>query len=344
MTDSDERRVIEALRAFTGGLTVTDQDITTAESRLKESFEPPHSPRRGLVILAAAVAAVLVVGFFVSQAIDRHEDSAPPAANPSSPAEALEAALQADAYDLDSEAFGAGALPTAGDMAGFWLLREPFSAPLLLDGNGDWRIGFSAGAAWHGTSALDGDTWTRRHDDSTGCAEENGVSHFSHSWRTALAQDGSLRLQLTRGINVCTPAEDREVWDRVAPGSPVSDYLVAATKEADWHAAPRTLRWLGLYVAPGTGHVLEVADDGTYRYYDSLSDVSRATDHGELGVDGRQTEGSCAGGRFSGTAETTQLPGVPDYVGSYDAFRLDITMNTCESSIGNETVWVHVFS
>ena len=145
------------------------------------------------------------------------------------------------------------------------------------------------------------------------------------------------------GINVCTPAEEREVWDRVAPGSPVSDYFVAATKEADWHASPRTLRWQGLYVAPGTGHLLEVADDGTYRFYDSLAAVSRATDHGELGVGGPQTEGSCAGGEFAGTAQTTQLPGVADYVGSYDAVRLDITRNTCESSVANETVWVHVF-
>jgi hypothetical protein len=332
MIQRDEQRVIDALRVFNGGLTVTDQDITVAESRLRKELEPP-SPRRRLILLAAAVAAVLVVGFFVSQAIDGRESSTPPADKPS-PASTLKKALQANAYNLGSEDFTAGAQPTAQDLAGFWLLREPFNAPLIVDADGGWSIGLPPQAGWGGSSTLTGNTWARRFSH-TECDQPRG---FTLPWHAAIASDGSLRLMFTGSQNVCTPADDREVWDRVTPGSPVADYLVAVSQEADWQKAPLSFRWQGVYVAPATGHVLAVTDDETYRYYDNLTDAPlTAAEQGDSG-----SIGSCGGGPFTGTVEVAQIPGVADYVGSYDAVRMTST-SSCVSGVAAEDAWVKVF-
>jgi hypothetical protein len=341
MIQRDEQRVIEALRAFTGGLTVTDQDITTAESRLRDSLEPP-SPRRRLAILAAAVAAVLVVGFFVSRAIDRDTDSAPPVDRPS-PAGTLKAALQADAYAVSSADFSAGAQPTARDLAGFWMLREPYGATMFVDAAGNWAMGYPTAPAVSGPSTLDGATWTRRLDDRGICAKGNDMIGVSQSWHAALAADGSLRLDLNASRASCTPADNREVWDRVAPGSPVADYLLAVAQRADWQPAPRSFRWLGLFVAPATGRVLEVTDDEQYRYYDTLTDASLvAADQGDVSSDGAGTTGSCSEGSFAGSVEVALLPGVADYLGSYDAVRFTPTTDNCASSVAAHDVWVKV--
>lgn len=337
MIQRDEQRVIDALQAFTGGLTVTDQDIITAASRVRESVEPT-SPRRRLVIVAAAVAAVLAAGFFIAQAIEGREDSAPPADSPSSPADTFKAAVEADAYN--SADFTAGAQPTVQDLAGFWLLREPYFFSMFVDGDGDWWLGSPRVSGVFGQSTLVGDTWTRRHADNSECAKAEERA-FYQAWRAALATDGSLRLELTGGDPNCTPADAREVWDRVTPGSPVGEYLLATTQAADWQEAPRTFRWQGLYVAPATGHVLEVADDGTYRYYDAFKDTSlNAADRGEIYVEDSQTRMSCAGGSFNANlVEVAQLPGVDGYVGSFDAVRVAAS-ETCSSGVSAQSVWV----
>jgi hypothetical protein len=341
MTQRDEQRVIDALRAFTGGLTVTDHDITTAESRLRDRLEPPSPRRRPLVILAVAVAAALVVVFFASQAIDRDEDSPSPAGTPpSSPADTLKAALQADAYRLTSAEFTAGAPPTARDLVGFWLLRSPYNAPIFVDTNGGWRLGDVEGA-WVGTSTVDAGTWTRVIQNPGDCAP--GREPVSQSWHTALAADGSLRAQLTSSNVNCTPAEDREVWDRVASGSPVGDYLLAMAQKATWQAAPGAFAREGLYVAPETGHVLQVDADGTYRYYDSLTGVEVvAADRGRLESTGDTVIGSCTGGSFSASLETTRIPGVHGYTEPRDAVRMRSTTNTCASAVADQVVWVNI--
>jgi hypothetical protein len=344
MTSRDEQRVIDALRAYTGGLIVTEQEIITAESRLRDRLEPP-SPRRRLVILAAAVAAVLVAGFFAFQAIDSDESSAPPAKTPSSPAAALEKAVDGNTYGLSAEDFTAGAPPSAQDMAGFWMLRDPYYFPMFLESDGDWVIGSPGALAGYGRSTLDGSTWTRYHDNHGLCVTQNGMHNIFQSWRAGLAADGSLRLELTGGEPNCTPAGDREVWDRMAPGSPVDDYLAAAADEADWRDAPRSFAWQGLYVAPATGHVLEVADDGRFRYYDALTEASLvAADEGEIRFSGQEdrTTGTCTGGSFSSSAEVAQLPAVDGIVGSFEAVRVQ-PAGLCDSGLTTEDVWVNLF-
>jgi hypothetical protein len=342
MTHNEDQRVVHALRAYTGGLTVTEHDIAVAEDRLKSTLEPP-SPRRRLAVLAAAVAAVLVVGFFVARALEGDENSAPPADAPSSPAKALAQALQADAYTLSTEEFATGTAPSRQDMAGFWLLREPYFFSMFMSADGHWVLGSTTDQAGFGRSTLSGDKWTR-HYDGGHCVEGAGRHAYSQTWQTTLTADGSLRMQLSAGPTDCTPAETREVWDRVAPESPLGDYLAAATKAADWQTAPRSFTWQGIYVSPETGRVLEVGADASFLLYDLAGDEGlEPIDRGALSYDGfkQQTTGVCDGATFSAAAEVAQLPAVEGYVGSLEAVRVS-TSESCTSGLTSEAVWVKV--
>ena len=110
MNQRDEQRVIEALQAFTGGLTVTENDMLIAGRNLKDNLEPPR-PRRRLAMVAVAAAA-LVAGFVVFQVINASDDAdTVKPAQTQTPAEALTAALEPDAYNLPVDESGASDSP-----------------------------------------------------------------------------------------------------------------------------------------------------------------------------------------------------------------------------------------
>jgi hypothetical protein len=165
MNEIEERRVIEALRAIPGGLTVTEHDIIDASTRMRHNLKSP-APRRNRALLAVAAAVVLIAGIASFQAITGDEKSAPsPADTPPSPADTLVSALQADpySYTLSFTEFTAGARPTAQDLAGIWLLREPFAQSLAVNGDLEWSHG-SVLKEFMAISTLDGRTWTRNLD------------------------------------------------------------------------------------------------------------------------------------------------------------------------------------
>jgi hypothetical protein len=336
VNERDEVRVIEALQALTGGLTVTEEDIVTAGGRLHDHLGPP-SPRRRLPLLVAAAAALLVViGYLAFQTSDRDGNAAPPVSKPThTPADDLRSALQADAYSLPGGKFTSGAPPSYQDLAGFWLLRVPYGYTMFVEGDGDWQMGAPNRSWIHGDSTLNGTTWTQR------LAEGGDCYPLSRPWRTRLAADGSLRLELKLASATCTPADNREVWDRVAPGSPVADYLLAEAQAAQWQAAPDQLAWQGLYVSPGTGHLLEVSNTGHYRYYDTLTGARlAAADRGDLELADGTLTGSCAGGSFSGGVQTGHLAGVDGYVETYRAIRINTSRDGCRSIA--QGIWVQV--
>ena len=157
MNQRDEQRVIEALQAFTGGLTVTENDMLIAGRNLKDHLEPPR-PRRRLAMVAVAAAA-LVAGFVVFEVINADDDSdAIKPAQTQTPAEVLTAALEPHAYGVPVDESGAGTPPTAEQLAGFWLLR-PYSditLPISVAGNGSYRLGLDGIT---GASSLSGNTW-----------------------------------------------------------------------------------------------------------------------------------------------------------------------------------------
>jgi hypothetical protein len=351
MNEIEEQRVIEALQAITGGLTVTERDIIDAGTRLQHNLKAAP-PRRNRALLAVAAAVVLIVGIVSVQALTGDEKSAPSPAGERSPAETLEAALQADPYALADAEFTAGTRLTAQALAGLWLVRPndasqfSDSAPLYVDGDGDWRIGVPTAPLWHGTSTLAGDTWTRRLDERSHCAKNNSLVGAVQPSTAAIASDGSLRVQLTGDDMSCTRLDYREVWDRVAPGSPVTDYLRSVSNKIEWEATSDEA-WEGVYVAPGTGHMLVVDRDGSYRYYDNLTAARLVgADEGDIDVDPAQgtVAGTCGGGTFTGRVEVGQTPGVVRYVQPLSAMRITTAENGCGSDVAEQGLWVKLFA
>jgi hypothetical protein len=335
MNERDELRVIEALQALTGGLTVTEQDIIDAGGELRDRMEPPAPRRRLALVVAAAVALIGLIGYIAFQAVDRDGHAAPPVDKPHTPADDLKSALQAGAYDLSTEEFTAGARPDYQDLAGVWLLRAPFGFTMFVESDGGWRTGLPSRPWVYGDSTLNGATWRQRVHVPGDCIQP------SHPWTAGLAADGSLRLELKLPNSDCTPADNREVWDRVAPGSPVADYLLATAKDADWRGAPEPFKGRGLYVSPKTGHLLEVDKAGVYRYYDDVTGARlTSADHGQLDFASSTLTGTCAGGSFSGRFETARIPGVNRYVDAYPAIRIDTAKDGCRSIARG--IWVNV--
>jgi hypothetical protein len=204
---------------------------------------------------------------------------------------------------------------------------------MLVDGNGSYRLGADGIS---GTSTLSGDTWVRQLGPHSGCPR-------AQSFTTAIAADSSLRAQVAPADNTCTVTDGLEVWDPVAPGSPVADYLRAAAGEANWQPTSLPSGLQGHYVAPDTGHLLVVTDNGRYRYYDSLTaDKLVVADRGELQSDPGTVSGSCTGGSFAGRLETAPIPGVDDLLADSTAIRITADTDSCASKVATEDIWVRV--
>lgn len=354
MNELEEQRVIEVLRAITGGLTVTERDTIDASTRLQHNLKAPP-PRRNLALIAVAAAVVLIVGFATFRAINGDEKSATdPAGTPPSAADVLQKALGADPFALAEAEFLVGTRPTAQSLAGLWLWRpnDPslsvgeFESPMYVDGDGDWRIGDPTAPFLFGVSSLAGDTWTRRGDERGQCARnQQQVGYLDQPAKAALAPDGSLHVQFATVEDGCTAAlNGREVWIRVAPGSPVMDYLGEVSGEIQWEAASDGVG-AGVYVAPGTGHMLVVDLEGSYRYYDNLTAAKLVVaDKGEFDVDVAQgtVDATCVGGSFTGRVEAGETPGVAGYVRSFPAMRITTAEQGCGSDVAAQGVWVHI--
>lgn len=338
MNEIEEQRVIEALRAITGGLTVTEHDIIDAGTRLQHNLKATP-PRRNRALLAVAAAVVLIVGIASFQAITGDEKSAPSPAGTPSAADTLEAALQADPYSYtftDGE-FNAGTRPTARDLAGIWLLRTPYPGSLVVNGGLDWGYG-SVQKESVGSSTLDGRTWTRNLDSAVcGSGRSDPLP-----WTASIAGDGSLHLVFAGVTNVCTPADNREVWDRLAPGpSPVLDYLREASGDIEWATATDS-NFEGLYINTETGHVLGVALNGNYSYFDTVTGQEfTPSDEGTVEVSDNGTiAGTCGGGNFSTTFEVGATEAVPDYLQEQNVVRIAAGGDACNPGIGTGGVWL----
>jgi hypothetical protein len=306
--------------------------------------------RRTTLIGTGAAAAVFVGGgvYGVAQ-IDRDAGSQPPItkqptqSSESSPAaEDLQAALAADAYGSAASDFNDGPTPSSQGLAGLWLLRAPYGpAPLVVDGDGDWGYGLFPGPdAVGGSSTLDGRTWTRNF--ASPCS---GISKLP--WRASIAGDGSLHLDFRGQTNVCTPADDREVWDRLVPGpSPVMDFLRETSDQIDWRA-PAKWQWAGTYVDPATGHVLDIGEDGSYRYLsavtgDQLAPTRRGVLDPEDATQPGAMSGSCGDGSFTASYEVGQTPAVAGYLLPHDAVKITPVGEACSHDIGAARIWVKV--
>lgn len=345
----DEERVVAALRALTGGITVTEHDTLESRTRLTSRLTPAP-PRRRLAAVLVAAAAVLIVTAAVVGLVLRDGETVPQPAGPPTPAEQLVDALQPEAYTQSEVEFLAGPAPTAADLTGLWLLRNDSNdrdtVPMVVDRRGLWRVGVPTYAFFWGTSTVAGNTWTRQVDGRSECARGAGLASYNQEWTTALAADGSLRARLASGSETCTPMEKLEVWDRLAPGSPVASYLRAASEGLDWGELGPGLRLDGVYVAPATGHMLEIGPEG-FRYFRSPSDATLvAADRGLLDADAAPgtISGTCQGGRFAGRLESGEVDGVEGYLNANPAIRITPTADSCSSDLTDQGTWVLLFS
>lgn len=335
MNEVEEQRVIEALQAFTGGLTVTEHDIIDASARMQRNLKKPPPSRRPLLVAVAAVV-LLVAGIVSFQSLTGDQDSAPPVIDTPTPGEALSDALDEDAYfKLPGES---GTAPTIEQLNGLWTMR-PYgdtSIPLIVTGDGSYRLGIAQPGNGFSTSTISGHTWIRATPSPSGCPQEQ-------RYAAALLPDGSLRLQIDQADTSCTVTSGAEVWDPLAPGTPMADYLLAMARAASWQPVAETSLQEGLYVAPDTGHVLEVGVDGSYRYYDSLTeDKLVPADRGDLEPGAGTVTGSCTGGDFSGNLETAQIPGAEGLMIGTTAMRITAESGGCESGVTADEVWVRV--
>lgn len=338
MNSEQERRVVEALQALTGGLTVTEHDTLTAQNRLKDNLEPP-SPRRKLALVAAAAAALTIVGYVAVQAIDDPEDDAGRTITTGVPSagDRLAEQLQDNAYGGVQDDFLGDVAPSQSDFEGLWLLRTPSDGVLFVDGDGDWGH-YGAPGNLIGRSTLDGRTWTRHVRDH--CGGKKTIP-----FTAGLAGDGSLHLLFTGSVNECTPAGDREVWDRLVPGpSPVMDYFRDSLDDVTWTNPRASWSWEGEYVDAETGSLLVVEADRTYALYADLTGADVApSDEGLIGrtADRGQLTASCSAGGLTGRFEVGMIPEAPGLVDSRVAVRVDSADDAC--GLAGDQVWVELF-
>lgn len=366
MNEVDERRVIDALQAISGGLTVTDQDLREAQARLHEQI-PPDPTRRHTAVTAIVAAAAVVAGVIGVMEVTARNDTTPPSPagrtleKPAAAAVTLANALDGDAYEGPREDFLAGRPPTQDDVEGLWLLRRPFSAPMVFDAKGNWSLGAPSDPWVGGPYSIRGSSLSRDVLVDYKCSE--GPRPFRLSWAAAMADEGSLRLQFTGQLNRCTPADDREVWDRLLPGpSPLADYFREVSTTIGWEPAEVTEIsksfdgfevGLGedLYYDPRSGHLLEVLTQGRYRYYDDperfvVEGTTLPADEGRLttsqGAETVNLEGTCRGGRFTATLMSGTTPEVDGIAVELHALQVTPTSDGCTSGIAAERVWLRL--
>lgn len=355
MNELDERRVIEALRALPAAITVTDQDLGQAHTRLHEQL-PADPSRRPAVVTAIVAAAALVAVIYGVTQVTQRDDAAPvgPAdrsqQTTSSAAATLAATLDEDAYEGSRREFLAGRTPVPADVPGLWLLRRPYGGTMVFDADGVWSFESLSMPYLQGDYRLEGDLLTRVVPAEFECVREQ---ELVLPWTASLAEDGSLRLQFDGADNVCTPANDREVWDRVVPGpSPIADYLRESVRDLAWER-PRTVALEhGVYVAPATGHLMDLSESGSYSYYDDpeklVAGDRRPADTGRLTTieNGVTTtvQGTCRGGGFAASALEGTIAEVAGIIPELEAVQLTSTEGDCASGIAADAVWVQLFS
>lgn len=352
MTELDERRVVEALRTIPGDLAVTDRDLEQALARLHEEL-PLRSHRRRTAVAAIAATAAVAAGLLGVAEVTERDDAAPvgptgQARESDTPsAAALIETLGTTGYSGSGDEFLGGPPPSREDVVGLWLLRQPFPNLIVFDADGRWRVGSTFDPWAGGRYSLEGDALTRT--VSTGdCGRREGLSL---PWAAGMAADGSLRLRFTGVLNTCTPADDREVWDRLAPGrSPVRDYLIEATAALTWQLDGFTVNE-GLYFAPRTGNLLEIFRDGRFRFHDfpdevRLGALDSVAEAGRLTTDHTQgattVHGTCRQGDFSVTAMRGRIPEVPGIIADMEALRFTASRGDCSTGIAAGETWVRL--
>lgn len=290
MNSYDEQRVIDALQALTGGITVTDNDLLDARDRLEKHLTP--RPRNRRVVLAGVAAAVLLVAAATVASLTggRHDSAPPPVTNPPVPDVWLEG----------------GSPPTAASMAGVWQTRDgTFTQVLVIRADGTFAYD------WEGTDTAGNPGWHETLDEPpmSGSFDLDGYQFstkvyrnqldWTPEWAEALMPDGTLHTVNTRIGTGRSPG----TWERVEPVR--SRAFGSPAPTSGWTAPDARTDLVGVWLPAGAGQeLLALNPSGVYAYYkDGNLAEGHPTDSGTWSLQGHQLvlvsdgdAGACAKG------------------------------------------------
>ena len=311
MNSQQERRVIEALQALTGGLTVTDHDILEAGGRLQQALAEPPPHRRRLVALAVA-AVVLLAATVTGVLLTRGDQDAAPAKHPAPHTDAI---LGLDDPFLD------GPPPTRHELVGLWQYRSDdsgaFTLIWLLKPNGTYTFdpeGVDRTGEFvnkHHSATIDGGDEQGAWNVGDGTLQLSAAGNgCTYTWAAALMSqdsvmhDGSLHIKLAsaQGGTECPNfgAGDAFTLKRVFPDRDPSLDALVPPPAREFGPATNDFDIIGVWFRSGDPGMLLFNPDHGFAYaadgdWDSGPDVLGTW---EL-ADGRlvlTTDESCAAG------------------------------------------------
>ena len=250
---SIEERLVRDIATVTGGIIVTDSDLREARRAVDERIEGrQRRDRVRTVVGVAAGAAVLAgLGFTAVIATGGQDDDTAQLANRSP--------TVADPHS----SYLTGEAPTRELLEGIWRVDNGESVLQFYD-NGTMRIDdrgtlFSDPGAT-GTYAIDGDVLTLA---TTGGARGACVG-TTRTVRASFPEPGIMRFVRSDTASTCS-------YLTFGPGAlekllPTSDTMagVILSRDRGWQPVSDRATLLGVWIAEGGGHLLEMTSDGSY--------------------------------------------------------------------------------
>ena len=255
---SIEERFARDIAAVTGGIIVTESDLREARRNLDERIESSNRRGRIRVVAGAAAAAVVLAGAVATAflALGGDEDTAG----------------FADRSGVDPDAgYLTGGPPTPELVEGVWRLDNG-AITLKFDADGDVRFDdhgtlFSQPATT-GTYAIEGDVISV----TTTTAPRTECTGITFRVRASSPEPGILRFVRSDPANTCPQIlPGRGALEKALPTSPVMAGLVFS-QDTGWQPVSGTDTLLGVWLAEGGGHLLEMDADGSYYIADDSAE------------------------------------------------------------------------
>ena len=250
---SVEERLVRDIAAVTGGIVVTDSDLREARRAVDERIEERQRRDRVRTIAGVAAAAVALagVGLTAFLALDRQDGGTAQLAGPS------------PNVDDPHANYLVGGPPTKELLEGIWrvdngesILQFKADGTVRMDDRGTL---FSQPVAT-GTYTIDGDalSLTTTGGDRAPCVGT------TRTVRASFPEPGTMRFVRSDTASTCSHLN-------FGPGAlekilPTSDHMaeLILSRDRGWQPVSDTATLLGVWLAEGGGHLLEMTSDGTY--------------------------------------------------------------------------------
>ncbi len=309
---SIEDELARDIAIVTGGVVVTEQEMSDAREAVAERIvnEKKRDRRRVLVAVAAAAVVIPVVAVAAVRAVGGEETVQPAGPVPS------------------EDGFLTGDAPTKDDLQGVWRVDNGttairFSAPDLVAFDDSGQL-FGAPAVL-GTYDLD--------DDQITVYVEGGRAHCgprTYRLRASVPETGSLHVvQEDPSTDSCPVLAGAAALEQVAPAGPAVKGLVFSQDEG-WQPLTGPDALPGLWAAEGGGYALEMDPGGAYFLVDESGE---AVDRGQWSVRGSDlTLTSSAASITCSTGDRLVLRNVQtEDPGPTTALRGTVATNTCDA-------------